>query len=247
MCVFAMMTFIMVIMWLGVLFFPGLYEDFFLFCTEVYRLSSDHRLIEFLDILTRDIFLSMGRKVSLYYARETLDEYIKWFSIIICMSMFLFSDFLEKCYNRIWLACRVEGEFFRTVELHDDIGHAEKRCPPWSCPYLDSLYLLIGNIKKVWRKPFPVHSYYSTLRHNPYIHIPIKELIHKYNIHNTHIQVRVPLGYTRPEREYILSVEKSWNDKTKKYPHQYILYDNKWMPMKYISYLSICAGICSEK
>lgn len=135
------------------------------------------------------------------------------------MVSLLFGILLDKRDDIAWISGTEERELISTCELHDDIWHTEKRCPPWSSPYLDTFDLLVGDIEEIGREPLPSHIDNRTLCHDPDIHIPIEYLIHQESIDTYHIDRSIYLCTEGcPETEEIIRIEKRWDDEPEKYP-----------------------------
>ncbi len=92
---------------------PSRNNNFFLLSSEVDRLSVYKCFVQFLDIFSSNIVLSMGREVSLHDTRERIHEDIERLTIIFCfamMPMCFFRMLLNKGNNRIRISRTIECE-----------------------------------------------------------------------------------------------------------------------------------------
>lgn len=99
-----------------------------------------------------------------------------------------------------------------------------------------SLNFIVRNVKKIGGKPFPSHIYHSSFRCNPYVIVPVTELIDKNYINQYHTYIHLPRFQTRLKRKCIVVIEKPWYKKSKKCPKSNIFQNDKYMTMKYSCY-----------
>lgn len=147
---FMMFTFTMRIFLFLIFCFPRFDDDFFFFGSEIYRLPNSKCVIQFFDIVSGNVFFSTSSEMAFHHIRECIHQDIEWLTFIFCdMMSFAFGSILEKCDDCVWIFCTEKCELIPTIELHNDIRHSEKRCPPRPSPYFDSFDLVIRNIEEI--------------------------------------------------------------------------------------------------
>lgn len=240
--------FIVFFCFFGIGCFPMLYNNLLFSSSQIDRNSGRKRLVKFFNIVSCDIVFSTGYEVSLYHIRERLDEYLEWFPIISAMfSLFVLGCILDVFHDSRRLCGTCESKRLLSIQLDHNIWHTNHSRKPRTSSYLDSLHLIIWNIEQIGSKIFPLYIDNRRIRCNPYICIPIKELVHEDTIYEQEIYSKGKVWYSRLNTEYVLWVEERGNDNRKKSPKYDIFKDDKKMPMKHFLYSFIGVHILREE
>jgi hypothetical protein len=115
------------------------------------------------------------------------------------------------------------------------------------CAHLDPLDLVIGDIEEIGCKPPPAYIDDRGLGSYPDIRIPVKELVEEYGIDEDQIWSKYESRYAFLHSKYIMIIEKTRYDHSKKCPEKYLFEDDKKVSMKDFCDRVFSADVFREK